>query len=451
VTSWSGAGRPFRFRSWPSSPALALLLPLSVIVLFPQVYLGHGNFPLPTNSPLRPDPAYVGARPHSLAIVPAGEDYALVGSPQTASPSPATMGNALVYPGLYNAASGSLGSVRMEGTGAGGVLRTTVNFSRVAPDHDGVVGFSELQYGVKPWCARAPCPTAPMAPTLRLPIPLSELPPLQASVSYSTYHPENAMPCPFDLAFDLWFTQHANQTSAGPGDLETMFWLYYSDPSLLPGTPIGERSIPVEGASPLGGPWWNVYVQDGDPARAGHPWTVVYLVLMEPRPSASVRLDLSAMIQTAESVLVESFPGSWGHEGRAGTEDPGALYLNDIELGSEFLPSVTQGFGPAQYGWSLSGYSLLVGGPAVPSRAPALPWGQVGTTATASGLTILGWLALPGGPFFLGFVRASDRRRGKARDSHDRRPAPTLTRTKTAGSVRSTRAAPDRPVPARSR
>ena len=354
-----------------------------------------------------------------IHLVPSTRTFDVVGSPSAPSPAPVALGPALVYPGLYNFAPGGSGSVTITASGDPAPLRTTVNFSRIAPAHDGVVGYPEIQYGVKPWCSAVPCTEPPAASGLPLPLPVARLPPVQASVAFSSSMASGAAPTPFDIAFDLWLTQHPNQTSAGPGDVETMLWLYYSDPALLPGGAIGERTTPPSSGDPAGGLRWEVYVQHPDPSDGSGHWTVVYLVLSNPSPTALLQLDLVGLLATVEQVLSEGFPAQWSLHSQAGTEDPAALYLDDIELGSEFRPAAGASGGSARYTWDLSEYSLHLEGGSVssalslsrPSLLPlsigsSMPWvlGYSGTTA-ARGTTIRGT-----GPGPLGSSEASGRR-----------------------------------------
>lgn len=350
-----------------------MLLSLSMVLLVP---------PLPYEGPTHPGSSPLltalsrGAsrspelRPVTIPLAPTPGPYAVQESPSAPAPTAVTAGDSFVYPGVYNAASGSSGSVLIQNPGGSGPLRASVNFSRVAPAQEGVVGYPEIQYGAKPWCAVAPCPQPPLAPSLHLPMPLAKLPPLAADVAYSLSAAPGAPVTPFDLAFDLWLTQQPHPSQATRGDVEAMFWLDYSDPSILPGNSSRDGSVAVADATPSGSARWDVFTQDADLAAGTDHWTVVYLVLETPRPSASVELDLGAMLRTVATVLAEEFPGSWSVAGRTGTEDPLALYLEDVELGSEFLPAPRTVPGRADYVWELSRYSLRVGTEAVGS-APA--------------------------------------------------------------------------------
>jgi Glycosyl hydrolase family 12 len=315
----------------------------------------------------------------SIGLVPSPHLYSVVASPSAPAPTRVTAGDAFVYPGLYNAAPGGSGSIVVSQTRTSGPLQASVNFSHIVAEHGGVVGFPEIQYGAKPWCAGAPCPRPPISPALTLPVRLSALPPLWASVTYSMLSPTPGPSTPFDLAFDLWLTRGPDQSSAGRGDVEVMGWLYYSSSSLLPGIPIGTLSLDTSPASSVGHTQWAVYVQHG--ARSDDPsqWTIVYLVLETPSPNSSLNVDLGALLRGAEAALSTSFPADWNEDGRGDAENPAALYLDDIELGSEFLPMSSGATGGARYSWGLSAYSLstdvpeAAGTPAAPGESGRVP------------------------------------------------------------------------------
>jgi hypothetical protein len=368
-----------------SSAASAVVLVVLLALIPPGIAVSHGPLAPPELELKQVAATLVGtpAADRTIPIAPATAPYSIVGSTADPTPRPVIAGNAFAYPDLYNAAPGGSGSVLLADPGSAGSFRASVNFTQVTTGRDGVVGYPELQYGTKPWCPSAPCAAPPVSSALALPLPLARLPPLKATVAYTSSAPAQGPRTPYDVAFDLWLTQGPNQSSVGRGDIEAMFWLFYNDPSILPGAPAGLPAVVNSGDGAGGSGAWDAYVQHANRSDGPDHWTIVYLVQEAPRPSGSLEVDLGELLAGAERVLLDGFPGAWGPKGAIGVEDPRALYLNDVELGSEFLPAPSPTGGSARYEWGLTEYALHVGptdGWAGVQTAGASPSGTVAPT-----------------------------------------------------------------------
>lgn len=287
----------------------------------------------------------------TLTLVPAPASLAISASPGDPEPAPFAAGPAFVYPDLYNLADTGAGTVT-QSAAAGGALRTTVALSGASGRSSGALGYPEVQFGPKPWCAQASCPEPAVAPALPLPTRLASLPSVAALTQYTLSVPAAGAA---DVAFDLWLTRTPDPSAASAGDLEVMLWLGHAGPGILPGSPVGTVSIP----SYQDGAWtpstWQLYVQHAVPGDAGGHWTVVYLVLQTPVLDGRVGIGLTEALATAARQLELRYPAGWG----PGAEDPLGLYLDDIELGSEFR--ATAPAGSIGYSWTLAEYQLLVG------------------------------------------------------------------------------------------
>lgn len=304
-----------------------------------------------------------------VPLIPGASPFVVTGSPEDPEPLPVTIGHAFVYPDLYNTVGGR-GNATLAEAGAGSALTATIDFANVSGRTPGVVGYPEVEYGPKPWCSRAPCPSPPGAPALSLPGLVRSLPDIAAVATFRIVAGTGPSAGSFDLAYDLWMTRSPNASAASAGDLELMVWLDHRGSSILPGTPTSTLAIPTLSAgrwSPLP---WRLYLQDPVPADANGHWTVAYLVLDPPVSTGTIGVDLTEMVRSADAVLADRYPSAWGGPGGPGAGDPAALYLDDVELGSEFRP--VGDVGPAQLDWSLSGYCFGVGPASGSTPAAAL-------------------------------------------------------------------------------
>lgn len=293
----------------------------------------------------------------TVPVIPGAAAFQVSGSPQDPEPPPIATGNAFVYPDLYNTVAGQ-GNATLSEPRPGAALTTTVDFSNVSGRSLGVVGYPELQYGAKPWCSKGPCPSPAMDARLSLPAMVRSLPEVTAVVDYRVESRAGLASGSFDLAYDLWMTRSPNATSASAGDLELMVWLDHQGASIVPGTPITTLLIPTLWSGRWAPLPWQFYLQSAVPADAAGHWTVAYLVLDPPTAAETVGVDLSGMIRSADAALADEYPGTWAPSGGAGLADPNALYLDDIELGSEFRPLGASG--PAQFDWTLFDYCFRV-------------------------------------------------------------------------------------------
>lgn len=304
-----------------------------------------------------------------VSLIPSSSSFVVSGTPQNPEPPPVATGNAFVYPDLYNAASGQ-GNASLAETRPGYGLTTSIEFSNVSGRSPGVVGYPELQYGKKPWCATRLCASPVTDPRLSLPEIVRALPEITSVANYSVVSGTGPSTGTFDLAYDLWMTRSPNATSASAGDLELMVWLDHNGASILPGTPLTTLLLPTLWS----GRWtvlpWQVYVQSALPRNDSGHWTVTYFVLDSPATVATIGVDLTGMVRSADAVLADWYPASWAPPGRAGGSASSALYLDDIELGSEFRPIASSG--PVRFAWTLSNYCLRVSASTQGSVPPAL-------------------------------------------------------------------------------
>lgn len=291
-----------------------------------------------------------------LSMVPDPTPFSVGTNAAEQFPPAATVGRSLAYPGLYNAGAATAGQVRIEEGPGAAPVEVSVDLDRAAAASPGIVGYPEFQYGPKPWCARAPCPSAPESPALELPEKVVTLPSIYGVLSYRFGPSRGPTAGEFDLAFDLWLTRAYLPARAGPGDVELMVWLDYHGTDLLPGPPEGRFAAPADVNGSWTDPTWLDYVQDGGPSSPAGHWTVVYLILEDPIGSGTVGLDLTQLIDRAGTILTVTAPGPWAAASDAGIAGFGGLYLNDVEIGSEFRPDAPGG--PVLYEWTLSAYCL---------------------------------------------------------------------------------------------
>src|SRR5262249_19563868 len=170
------------------------------------------------------------------------------------------------------------------------------------------------------------------SPSLDLPAPIGSLPELTASVAFVA---PATVAGAYDVAFDLWLTRDPHPSRATAGGIEVMVWLFYSDPSILPPPLTRARGVdPAPGS----------FVATTRTAAGG--WPVLFLIASDPTFGAqSVTVDLTVAIEAAAARIGSGTPA--GLDG---------LYLEGVDLGSEFAPS--PGGDRVQYTWSLDAFSL---------------------------------------------------------------------------------------------
>ena len=380
-SGWRGA-RPHSPRPMATWAVLALLLGPGGLIVLGELPNADGAILSPAQTLPLTGPTATGLASTAsgqIGLVPSSFALNINGSSTVPEPQPMVAGNAMVYPDLYGVAPAGNGSVAMSERSADAPLDTVVNFTQVSARAGGVVGYPELQYGPKPWCSRSPCASAPTSPSLPLPLPVDQLESVYPIASYAVVSGGGSPLGAFDIAYDLWLTRSSTQNSANAGDVELMAWLDYNSSSILPGTPVGNFSIPTFEGTTWAQARWDAYVQNVDVSNPANHWAVVYLILHTPLSSGTVALDLTGMIGTAGDVLAAEAPNSWSTSGQNGSRAVSSLELDDIELGSEFRPSVPSG--PARYVWDLFGYCLDVS----PLNSPAPGLGEVDACGTLPG------------------------------------------------------------------
>lgn len=259
-----------------------------------------------------------------LQVVPCvseAEAVANASSPFARTP----LGVASVDPNLWGARL--IEDERLEGYASircepEGLLRIKVDLSsssRGSPVE--VLAYPSVVYGLKPWDSKAEHPGG--VEPLPLPLRLRELPLITALAEYAVI----MRSARFNIAYDMWIVRKP-AAGAGPGDLEVMVWLSWSNV-----TPPGYLARVVEIPAVVNGTRralkWEVRVIP----QTGAGWAYIAFLPQQPIERGAVALNLTLFIHYSLSVLQELQPDRWHSRY---TEE---LYLTSIELGSEVFHS----------------------------------------------------------------------------------------------------------------
>jgi YVTN family beta-propeller protein len=308
-----------------------------------------------------------------IPLIPAGgSDYDLqvtlpsdFGTPAQ-FPS-ATVGHIIIQPNPWGVSGSSTGEITMNpedlSSPQSSGLSTIVDLPEASnAAGDGVLGYSEVQYGYKPACTggnawEIPSCTSDVSEALSLPESLAAFDAVPSTWFVSSYQLQAPADQPTDFAYDLWLTNSPSATSVGAGDLEVMVWTDYTDAQkIIPNwatnlsSTAGPTEMPTlidgtEGPAP-----YLVYLYNN--AQSG--LTTVFFVLQAPVASGLVGVDMTFALAEASQVLFTDDLSYWT------AADVSALTLNDVELGSEFNPENNVPGSPAQYSWTLSSYCAVV-------------------------------------------------------------------------------------------
>jgi len=198
-----------------------------------------------------------------------------------------------------------------------------------------VWAYPEVYYGYKPWAKRGISQD-----TLPLPKILRSISEFWLEVEYNISSPKWLS---INMALDSWFTKQKYPTSVGNNDVEVMIWLYYH--ALRPaGRKIAEFTLPVVVSNSEIQKKWEVWYQQMD-------WDYLAFRMKEPIKEGKVRLPVWRIFQEASKIL-SKISGN--------TKNLNELYLEDLELGSEFgSPYIPK----AMLKWYISRFKILTDSP----------------------------------------------------------------------------------------
>lgn len=300
--------------------------------------------------------------------------------------APPVITGATVIPDLWNVPSGSDVTVFSDVNSTGGLfVAVTFHDLALVTPADVVAGYPDVSYGQNPFGgASTDVPSA-----LALPLQVSDIVASDTwlSASYSIFNPQNV---PLVFAYDMFLTADpATPSSTGPaslgGGLELMIWTDAQDglspSSGMPG-PLATLSLPTWIDDQLTSANWNVSVGPG-----GAGTEDVTFALANPIASGSVWLDLSTILTDLGSATIADADG-------IDASALSSLYLDDIQLGTEFGPGAS---GSAGFSWSLSQFSI--GNSPLDIAAPSAAQVAIGTASPVSGVSLAESAAAPGETF----------------------------------------------------
>ncbi len=192
-----------------------------------------------------------------------------------------------------------------------------------------VAGYPEIYYGVKPWNNVSAIGFG----KLRLPAHVSDLPVIYVELSIELMHDKDL---PINVAFDLWLTDRPG----GPvnsNSIEVMIWLYDNNIH-----PAGEKTnfIVIDNVMNTR---WEVWIR----CNGKDKWTIVSYRSTKPLVNKSVALELNDFINKSIKYATTY----------CGISVSDNMYLNDIELGTEFgNPYVTK----AVFEWRLKYFRIYI-------------------------------------------------------------------------------------------
>jgi len=198
-----------------------------------------------------------------------------------------------------------------------------------------VAGYPSIICGNSPWSKL-------MAPDTPIPIParVRDLTDICIILNYSLIHSDNL---PVNFAIESWFTMDAYRSrGVFRNEVELMIWLYWSN--LNPaGSKIGELIVPIE----INGTLVNVTFEVWYVHKT---WHYFAFKICRPIMAGRVKLYYSPFIKWIIEVIGLNF---------------GDLYLEDIELGSEFGAALNANLKWIIYGLSIksAGRRLIINRP----------------------------------------------------------------------------------------
>lgn len=295
-----------------------------------------------------------------------------------------TVGNFNETSDLWNTALSSEGTATLcyEAPGGVGFEHVSLSMSNVA-DVDptkSVAGYPSLQYGVCPWGEGQPPPVSPDYP---LPLQSSAglIPPVWPVVSYSVPQPVGSG---IDFAYDIWLNPW--RAPIGPGYncdssnapespafyLEVMVWLNWEN-QFPAGSPVSAGSFETLIGTAISPQTYTSYLSCNS-----YGDTVSYsLDETENTVQATVGIDLQTVISDAISLAN-------GCASNPSGTDFSDFWLNQIDLGQEFLPSAGS---QVQLSWEVTAYCLVAG---LETPSPLQLHCPPSSPATASGTSMVG-------------------------------------------------------------
>ena len=299
------------------------------------------------------------------------------------------------------------------------VLTMDANFGSTYRGGTGPIGYPEIYYGYSPYSGAA---SRPMAAPLELPSPVSALPEVALSTSYTT---SGLSTSNSNLAYDTFLTpvplsppggpcatwcgtglQPPAGCTSPPSDvLEVMIWLAHSSfgstgsgyqPATGSGSPVGRYSATVgfqgAGTRSTFDEWACIYGQPECDAPTSH--SIVSFVLSGVASSVLPNGLLNGTISIALNGFLTEAVRLASQEGAAGFSD--ADYLNAIELGAEMSPCPLPSTNAINFDFKLSSYCYLFGalsagspvgqcplGAPAPSRPLTYGWSNVSSSVGA--------------------------------------------------------------------
>lgn len=261
---------------------------------------------------------------------------------------PKPLGSLLVSGNLFGLSSAS-GSVDIS---ASDRLNTTIHLDQIKANNY-ILGYPEVIYGYKPFGM----PPSQLTPVLQLPLKLSSVPNLWLIADFSIdtrSDPSLALDC----AYDLWLTKTPKPNDVHKGDIELMIWSYHRN--LKPaGSPLD--SSRVELTTWVNGQktqmYWIAYLS-GDSATPG---SILVSFMPDQTPEdradnpafSSVNLGVNLRDVLTQLTRVVNSNIGWD------TDSLQSLYLNDVELGTEFGTHADH----AYFTWNLNRFRFVLGSP----------------------------------------------------------------------------------------
>jgi hypothetical protein len=308
------------------------------------------------SSPMHALPSEVAALPSKVSIVPAVKNISekcANGTP--GNPFPVRF---LPYgyetPNLYGLGNGSAGTDKICYTGgSAGVVTNKVDFSNVG-GAGGVLGYPHVEYGQDLWGGSP----GTMAPGFKLPESESEAS-QQSMWLTNTYSMDDKGAAAYDYVWDNFLSSYkptpANTSGPGNYSLEIMLWMttgYESSPWDY-FTFDGATKLPTLVNTTLQNQSWDFsYFCQG---HNNNELTVLYFYngtggAMN-ATSRTFGVNFSAVLENVNQMIHHSEETCWSYP----ANDDAKMYLDDLNLGSEFLtPYPSKYYGTAVFNWTMS-------------------------------------------------------------------------------------------------